>query len=175
MDVSIESVEESTPVNARRSKKDQKFYAIRGIGSGIICETWGEAVNNGFIQKAGYGNAVKFTTREDAEEFIKIKAFPMTMNNQVKGWIEKQHPLIRLCVFSIMVSFFFVMIFYLTIKLEDYLMCRENVQLASTNMCVSLKRLNIVISEQFNKLVDIVFYEIIGAILVFSSWMVGLI
>ena len=165
------AIEES---KSSRSKKDETYYAIRSFGQGIVVKKWGDAVNAGFLQKAPYGNAVKFATKSDAEKWLEHKPFPMTANGVVKSWAQKQHPLVRLCFFSIMVTIFFIGGFYFATKLEDYLQCRSNVQLASTSVCVALKKVSMTITDQFNKLIDIIFYEIIGAILVFSSWSVGL-
>lgn len=151
------------------------YYAIRGAGGDVIVTSWGDAVNAGFTWKQGYGNAVKFSNKKDAEKWMKTKAFPEGTNGVVKSWITKQHPLIRLTCFSIMVTVIFIIGFKMAIKFEDYLGCRENIQLRGTSMCQALNKVTMALTDQFGKLIDIVFYEIIGAVMVFSSWSVGLI
>ena len=51
----------------------------------LSCETWGNAVNNAFIQKAGYGNAAKFTTRG-----TKFSVLSTRMNSE--SWLRAGNP-----------------------------------------------------------------------------------
>ena len=44
-------------------KKTRNFTRSVESVQVLSCETWGNAVNNAFIQKAGYGSAAKFITR----------------------------------------------------------------------------------------------------------------
>tara|TARA_R110002012_G_scaffold271858_1_gene457164 strand:- start:1599 stop:2075 length:477 start_codon:yes stop_codon:yes gene_type:complete len=151
-----------------------KYYAVRDEKASLILDNWGDAVNHGFIQKQGHGNAVKFNTKKEAEKWVKHKAFPMTASSAVKSYIQKQHFLVRLAVFSLLATMSLSSGFYMLVKLENYLNCRNDVIIGSSSVCVSLRKVSITISGEFNKLIDIILYEVIGVVLIFSSWVVGL-
>ena len=77
------------------------YYAIRnGTQTGIYTE-WYKAVQAGWRQQEGYGNAVRCDTLEQAEEFIKLKPFSSSPVGSINGYIGKQHFLVRLLIFTI--------------------------------------------------------------------------
>ena len=54
-----------------------KFYAIRG-DTPVVYTKWVDAMGAGYLVKQGYGNAAKFTGREDADEWVKGAVNPHT-------------------------------------------------------------------------------------------------
>ena len=87
-------------------RRKKGYYAVRGgVGEGIY-QKWGDAVNAGFIFKQGRGNAVRFDSIKEAQEWMRVDAFPensiSVFAKNTDTWISKQHFLVKINVLFFM-------------------------------------------------------------------------
>ena len=149
------------------------FYAVRnGITKGIY-ENWGKAVNAGFKQQQGYGNAIKCTTMVEAEAFLEEPAFPTGPSGKVKSYIKKQHFLVRFSVFSVMATTLIIIFWNIALWAEKKVGC-DNILLGSTLLCKSLIKMKQKVQEQMETLLNLFFIQIMGIIFVASSYVAGI-
>lgn len=149
------------------------YYAVRnGITSGVY-DTWAGAVNAGWYSQQGFGNAIKCSTEAEAWDFLKQEAFPTGRPAQVKSWIQKKPFLVRLMIFSLMTTILCIVSWNIVIYSEDTFGCR-NINIATTLMCKSFKVVKDHVINNFENLLNIFFCQVIGSILVASTYVAGI-
>ncbi len=155
------------------STRSNGYYAVRNGTMTGVYEHWFQAVQAGFRQQEGYGNAVKCDTREQAEEFIKMKPFSSSPVGSVNGYIAKQHFLVRMMIFTISMNVLCFGAYKLALKAEVELGCNDLV-LSMLPMCKGLMNIRTQVTSNYEKLLNILFYQIVGGIFIASSWLAGL-
>ena len=151
------------------------FYAVRGgLGHGIYTK-WSEAVNAGWYSKQGFGNAVKCDTRDEAEEFLKVRPFAQGKAGQVQGWVSRQHFLVQLLIFMIISTLGGVASFHALVYAENMIKCREDINLSMSPVCVALAEIRIVFTKNTIYLVQFIAVEIVISIGVIASYLANFI
>ena len=150
------------------------WYAVRMPGKEpVVTESWGDALNAGFSQCQGFGNAAKFSTKEEAERFLKQRAFPHGKAGEIQSWIQRQHFVIRITCFGVMSSTVLCIGYHTMIKMGEYMKCDYSLSSASGPVCIGIREVQLFQQKKMGELATFFFAEIIVAMLCFCSYMCG--
>lgn len=166
------NTEDETNASNVRRRRMVSYYAVRGGETAGVYDDWGDAVNAGYMRKQGHGNAVKFDTREAAERFVAHRPFAEGTAGRVQGWVQRQHFLFRASLFAVTATTALATLFNLSIWARGYFECNK-VFMSTTNLCMGLTKLSLVVSNHMNTLVDYFMYEVIAVVGILVAWMVG--
>ena len=158
-----------------RKEDATAFYAVRGgLGHGVYTK-WSEAVNAGWYSKQGFGNAVKCDTREEADDFLKVRPFAQGKAGQVQSWVSRQHFLVQLTIFMLVSTLGGVAGFHALVYAENIIRCREDINLSMSPVCVALAEIRIVFTKNTIYLVQFIAVEIVIGIGVIASYLANFI
>jgi len=111
--------------------------------------------------------------QEQAQEFIGANAFPTNQVGNISQYISKQHFLVRFTLFSTIATSLCFLAYYIATELETKFQC-NNLNYSILPMCKMLIQVRMAVSANYEKFLNIIFYQIMGGILVISSWFSGL-
>lgn len=151
------------------------IYAIRGGSGHGIYETYADAVDGGWSQRQGYGNAMKFeeAQRPFAEEWLKRTPLPNGRAASAQSWVKKQHFLVRITITGIIASISFAAIFHFCIWFHNYVGC-DGLTMATTPACKGVLQMRLFVSDKLVELTNLLFAQVISAIGVFAMYVGGM-
>ena len=152
------------------------LYAVRGGEGHGLYDTYADALDAGWLQRQGYGNAVKFPARqrEFAEQWLARSPLPNGRAASVQTWIQKQHFLVRLTLTSLIATISLAGLFHMLVYLDSYIGCDKSVVIATTPMCIGITNVKTFVTSKIVEITNLVFAQIVSGIGVFAMYLGGM-
>jgi hypothetical protein len=151
-----------------------KVYAVSGGPRQGVYTSWPQAVDAGFNQKQGYGNAVSFDGPEaaaDAQQWVDgRKPYPEGTANQWRHGVKQQPFLVRLFVMVVLMTAFAATIAFIARRAEQYLGCRADYTRMADEVCLLVAKIDVAVRESAVSTTRLVATEVVVAIGLGFAW-----
>ena len=153
---------------------NNKVYAVSGgIHEGVY-ETWSEALDAKYSQKAGFGNACSFDGDEKmalTQKWIKSRTpLPENTANRWRNEVKEKPFVVRLFVMMVLITIFAITIAFVSHKASAYFSCRTDYTRMADETCLILSKVDAAVRDAATYGARIVAAEVVIGIGLGFSW-----
>jgi len=165
-------VEDDSPSTGGGGRRRNVLYAVRGGMSPGLYDSWPEAVDAGWHDRAPYGNAVTFPTdqREKAEQWIVSRPRANGNMGRFQERVRQQHIFVRILFVLLLGTLMCVAIWKVSVYAHNMFECDSTFN-ASNPICVGTGKLKYTVQSNMAHLQSLVMVEVTALVVFLFTYL----